>query len=110
MNTKLNPDKITQLLNLSARQLDQQTLSRLNQARQAALGRQRVHVPVFGLSTGRWSHGLFPHTVQPWLAAVLLAVIVFSGAGYWHNVQEQQINDLDVAILTDELPLEVFVD
>lgn len=111
MNSTLNPEKLTQLLNQSTRQLDQQTLSALGQARQNALKRQLAHAPAFALSTGNWTQRLLPHTTQQWLLALMLAAVVAGGAGYWqqHN-QEQQLSELDVAILTDELPIEVFVD
>jgi hypothetical protein len=39
----------------------------------------------------------------------LLAAILFEGTSYWQNVQEQQIDETDVAILTGDLPIEVFV-
>lgn len=110
MSAELNPSKIKQLLNQSTMQLDQSTLSALGQARQKALDRQRVRVPVFVPTTGRWTHNLLPHTAQQWLSALALAAIIAGSAGYWQHSQEQQINELDVAILTDELPIEVFVD
>lgn len=110
MSTKLNPEKIAQLLTYSSRQLDKQTLSALSQARQNALHRQSAHSPVFALNTGHWSHHLVPHSAQQWLAIGLLAAILACTASFWHHADEQQIGELDVAILTDELPIEVFVD
>lgn len=107
---KINPDKIAQMLNISAQNMDQQTVSALSRARQAALYRQSAHTPVLSFVAERWSFGLFPQVTQPWLVAALLAIVVFGGTGYWQHAQEQQISDLDVAILTDELPIEVFVD
>jgi Protein of unknown function (DUF3619) len=108
--TNIDPVKIAQLLTISTRQLDKATLSALVNARQNALKMQSVRAPVFALTTGRWTDRLMPHWAHPWIAAGLLAVILVSGTGYWQHVQEQQINDLDVAILTDDLPIEVFVD
>ncbi len=111
MNTEFNPDKVTQLLTQSTRQMDTQTLSALSQARLNALERQTSEVPVFALaSVGHWTHRLLPHSALPWIAAGLLAASLVSVASYYHHMQEQQIGELDVAILTDELPLEVFVD
>jgi len=40
---------------------------------------------------------------------LLVAILMFA-AGYWQHAQEQQISEIDVAILTDEMPIEVFVD
>lgn len=111
MNTEFNPGKIAQLLTQSTRQMDVQTLSALNRARQVALERQAVEAPVYALAfAGRWSHWLAPQGAMRWIAAGLLAATLVSVASYCHHAQEQQIGELDVAILTDELPLEVFVD
>ena len=110
MTTKLDSGKIAQLLTQSSRQLDTSTMSALADARNKALKRQLVRAPAAALSTGRWTHNLIPHSGQQWLATGLLVAILVFTAGYWHQAQEQQISELDVAILTDELPIEVFVD
>jgi hypothetical protein len=110
MNNELDPRKIAQLLTQSTRQLDKATLSALVNARQNALKRQLVRAPVFALTTGRWTDRLMPHSAQPWIAAGLLAAVLVVGMSYWQHVEEQQIDELDVAILTDDLPIEVFVD
>lgn len=117
MNTELDPGKITQLLNQGIRQMDGQVLSALSRARQLALERQAAHAPVFTLAPGgmhthtnRWTHWAGLHSAQHLAIVILLAAIVISGVGYWHHAEEQQIGELDVAILTDELPVEVFVD
>jgi len=110
MTTKLDPGKIVNLLTQGARQLDTATLSVLADARRNALKRQSVHAPLFALNAGRWTHNLIPHSAQQWLATGLLVAVFVFAAGYWHHAQEQQISELDVAILTDDLPIEVFVD
>lgn len=110
MTDKLNPKRIAQLLTQSTRQLDSGTLSALSNARQKALQRQSVRVPVFTFATGRWAHLHLPFSAHQWISVGLLAAALIIGTNYWHHAQEQQIADLDVAILTDELPIEVFVD
>ena len=110
MTTKLDSGKIAQLLTQSSRQLDTSTLSALADARHNALKRHRVCAPAVALSTGRWTHNLIPHSGQQWLVTGLLVAIFVFATGYWQHTQEQQISELDVAILTDELPIEVFVD
>ena len=110
MTTKLDSGKIAQLLTQSSRQLDSSTMSAFADARQNALKRQLVRTPVAAMSTGRWTHSLIPHSGQQWLATGLLVAILLFSAGYWQHTREQQISELDVAILTDELPIEVFVD
>jgi len=110
MTNELDPGKIARLLTQGTRQMDTSTLSALADARQNALKRQSVRAPVVALSTGRWTHNLIPHSAQQWLVTGLLVAIFVVAAGYWHHSQEQQISELDVAILTDDLPIEVFVD
>ena len=110
MTNELDPRKIAQLLTLSTRQLDESILSALVNARQNALKRQSVRAPVFTLDTGHGTHSLIPDSVQRWVVAGLLIATLAVGISYWQHIQEQQTDELDVAILTDELPIEVFVD
>lgn len=111
MNDELNPEKIARLLTQSTRQLDSDTLSALGNARQKALQRQALRAPVFTLAAGRWAHFRVHIPAYQWVSAgLLLVAMLVIGTGYWHHDQEQQIAETDVAILTDELPIEVFVD
>ena len=110
MTTDLDPGKIAQLLTLSTQQLDQSTLSALHNARQSALNRQAVRAPAFAFITDRGTLSLIPNSIQQWVFAGLLIVMLVIGTSYWQHVQEQQISDIDVAILPDDLPIEVFVD
>lgn len=110
MTDKLKPEKIAQLLTQSTRQLDSDTLSALSNARQKALQRQTMRAPVFTLATSRLAQILLPFTNHQWISAGLLAALLVIGTSYVHHAQEQQIAELDVAILTDDLPIEVFVD
>jgi Protein of unknown function (DUF3619) len=116
MSDELDPGKIAQLLTQSTRQLDAVTISALVNARHNALERQSVRAPVFTharvsvLTSVHWANRLIPHSAQPWIAGGLLIAVLIAGTSYWQNIQEQQIDETDVAILTDELPIEVFVD
>ncbi len=111
LNTQeLDPGKIAKLLDCSTQRLDGRVVSALNLARNNALQRQPAYAYALAPATARWTHWLAPHSAQQWLAAAVLVAVIISGAGYWHHTQEQQISELDVAILTDELPIEVFVD
>jgi len=116
MTDELDPGKIAQLLNQGARQLDAATISALVEARQKALKRHSERAPVFALAPtsaympARWTGRLIPHAAQLWIAAGLLVAVLIAGTSYWQHVQEQQIDETDLAILTDELPIEVFVD
>ena len=118
MTYELNPVKVAQLLIKSAKNLDDATLSSLASARQNALkrqSRQSARAPVLeltpasGHSSIRWTDRLLPHSAKPWIAAGLLVAVLIAGTSYWQHVQEQQIDDTDVAILTSDLPIDVFV-
>jgi len=70
---------------------------------------QKKHV--FALSTGQGAHWLMPHSTHQWVAvAILLVAMLFGGITYVHHTQEHDLAHLDAEILTDDLPLEVFVD
>lgn len=105
---KVDHQYIAGLLTRSTEQLDEQILSALRNARTVALQKQRVHEPVFSLSAiGHRAHSLMPHSTNQWVAAAILFAAVLVGvAGYWQNSQVPQ----DMDILTDDLPIEVFVD
>jgi hypothetical protein len=102
----IDHQNIARLLTQSTERLDDNVLSALRQAREAALERQRVREPVFSFSAiGHHAH--MPHTPSQWVAtAILLAAIIVGAFGYWQNSQTPE--DLD--ILTDDLPIEAFVD
>jgi hypothetical protein len=111
MTTPINPEKITQLLNEGTKQLDRAALDALAEARQRALAMQPERIAALASATGGWVHHLVPHTIKQWLITGLLAALLAAaGATYWQNHNtEEQLSELDVAILADEMPLEVFV-
>ncbi|ADL56519.1 DUF3619 family protein [Gallionella capsiferriformans] len=104
----MNHQHIANLLNSSADQLDDSVLSALRQARTVALEKQRIAEPVFSLSTiGHRAHHLMPHSPHQWVAmTIILAAILVGAIGYWQDTQIP----VDMEILTDDLPIEVFVD
>lgn len=120
---QLDAKKVAQLLTLSTRQLNQDTLSALAQARHRAMAKQAV--PALSLTTGgllhspglhsTGSHGLGSHSPIPlsakrFMAAGLVVVACVIGLNLWQHAQLQQLSELDAAILTDDLPIEIFVD
>lgn len=110
MNPKLNPQHITRLLTDSSRQLDEATLTTLAQARRSALQKQAMRAPVWALAGYLPTRWAMPVVQHPWLMAIFLVAALGAGADFWQSNQEQQNCELDVAILADELPLEVFLD
>jgi hypothetical protein len=114
MNTKLNTREIGQLLNRSANQLDRETLDKLQAARRTALQHQYSgqQAPVLAWLTehGVIHHGSTPfHRVYNFGMAVLLVTVLFGGALYWQQMSNDH-SDVDLAILTDDLPVEMYVD
>jgi hypothetical protein len=111
MNQEQHPEQIKQLLNRSLTQIEPSTLARLRDARTQALARYDAHstAPAYA-----WAgHGNFSSTQRKpylWTAAILLAACLFGGVTYWHHASELDVSDVDIAILTDELPIDVYVD
>lgn len=116
MNTQNRPishAEIAALLTRSASQLDDSVAASLRQARVAALQKRRARAPLYSPETvGHYAHLLSaPQTAGQWLVtAVLLASVVVGGVNYWQYQQAQSLSHLDIAILTDDLPMEVFID
>ena len=116
MNQKFYPEKIKQLLNRSLSQLEQPTLELLREARTQALARYdaRSTAPTLAWAShsSRSGHSTHSHHKSYyWAAAILLAACLFSGAAYWqHATTEHDTSDVDIAILTDDLPMHVYVD
>lgn len=114
MNTQLDPldpQKITRLLTHSTQQLDENTITALSKARRNALAMQPARASAFAATTGQRTVNLMPRTAIQWLATgLLIALLSVAGSSLWQQADEQQISELDVAILTDEMPLDVFVD
>lgn len=116
MNQKFHPEKIRQLLNRSLSQLEQPTLERLREARTQALGRYdaRSATPAFAWAghSSRSGHSTQSHHKSYyWAGVILLLACLFSGAAYWqHTTAEHDTSAVDIAILTDDLPMHVYVD
>lgn len=105
------PERIAELLTISAERLDTNTVEALRRARHKALDRQTVHAPSFVLDGRHGLHWSIPHTPRQWAAAALLLAVVAVSTGYWQHLHKHEtMAHLDVAILTDDMPLEVFVD
>ena len=115
MNDELTVDLIRQQLDSSSAKLGSSTLIRLNEVRMQALTRYDAHHAPrkFGWinalagsanSTESHSNNYFR------TFAMLCLAILFSGIIYWQNAAEQDFTDLDIAILTDDLPVDAYVD
>ena len=115
MNTKsdLDHEKVKQLLNRSISRMDQPALARLRDSRAQALARfeARHTAPAFAWAgSTAWLGSSGKQKTHFLAAAILLAAVLFSAATYWGQVSENEANDVDIAILTDDLPTHVYVD
>lgn len=104
-------EQIAGLLTLSAEQLDSNTVEALRRARHTALDRQTVRTSAFSLDGTHGFHWQLPHTPRQWVATVLLLAVIAGSTGYWQHLRRHEMmTHLDVALLTDDMPLEVFID
>jgi hypothetical protein len=108
----IDPESIAKLLAVAAERLDTGTLEALQRARNIALLRQSQRQSVLALNGAHGIHWPITHPAPKWMyaAIILLAATLVSVAGYWHHEREHDTSHLDVAILTDDLPMEIFVD
>jgi hypothetical protein len=115
MGLKLKLDDLAPLLDRAAQRLDHDTLDRLHTARRQALSRQRTAAPTALLSrlhhlVSDHGHESHHHHTLNWAGGLLLLVAVLAGG--WQLTQSS-IHDhasIDLAILTDDLPLHMYVD
>ncbi len=117
MKIKLNIRDIKPMLDRSAAQLDKETVGKLQAARRVALQHQLTsqRVPVLawlGQHSMVHPHSSHGNKSLGWGVAALLVLVLFSGAIYWQhsNSNEYDHSDIDIAILTDDLPVNMYVD
>lgn len=115
MNQEFHPEQIKPLLNRSLARIDQPTLARLREARTQALERfdAQSTAPAFAWAGSGTNHRHATHSQHKfhyWAAIVLLVAVMFSCTAYWQHTTDHDVSDVDIAILTDELPIEVYVD
>jgi hypothetical protein len=115
MNPKtFNTEAVRQLLNRSTRQIGPLELERLRAARMGALEHYDARVataPAFAWAgLGHFGFGARHSKSYYWAGAVLLAACLFGTATYWQQMTEHDNSDVDIAILTDDLPMDAYVE
>ena len=116
MKSDLNIHKIKELLNTATTQLSPEILDKLRMARTRALDRQRIRqsAPVLAwLGGSHSSQHETHHFSKPmlWLMGAVLATCLISGGAFYRNhLVEHEIIDVDIAILTGDMPINVFLD
>ncbi len=113
MNEKMNPDAIRRLLNRSAAELDQDTLAKLRDARELALRRaaERTDSPVRSWIRAHF-HGnafMWRHATAMRFATALMLIGLIGGAGYYWQQMYDNSDESDIAILTDDMPINYYV-
>ncbi len=114
MNDKqLDANAVKQQLNRSLSEIDPATLSGLRRARMQALDHyeaRRVMNPALAWINEHmhWHPSSDHHKTQLLIGAVLLACLL-GGFAYWQQTNDDT-TDVDIEILTGEMPIHVFVD
>ena len=115
MNEQELAGKIVQRLNGGLNAIKQGTSYQLQSARQAALDRYReAPQPLFGLAWAgdaafRVSHSRYFNSRN--LLGMSLLVLSMIGVTYWQVViQANDIADIDANLLTDDLPINAYLD
>ncbi len=106
--------KIRQLLNQGTVALDASALVRLHQARQIALNQQRLTTSNVDLtllvSVGNWVERQIYNQARSLVIVVALGIGTI-GTYYWNGAQQaQEREEIDSALLTDELPPSAYLD
>lgn len=107
--------KIVQRLDYGVESLDAGTRERLAAARKVALSHYRERPePVFGFA---WAMNAISHrggTQRTHGARYLVAVAALAlgliGFAYWQTLQPNDFSDIDVRLLTDDLPIDAYLD
>ena len=116
MNSDTKQNRIKELLDASTKQLLPATVEKLRSARSRALDHQRIKrsVPVLVWlgHHGGGHHDLFRSSkAMRWAVALLFLAFLVSGVTAWQNYSnERDICETDIAILTGDLPINVYLD
>lgn len=103
--------KTRQVLNQGTENLDGRIAARLHQIRQAALARQRQPVMLLRLAgTGHWFEFDLGRQARS-IVAILALAAGAAGTYYWNAFsQAQEFEEIDSALLADELPPSAYLD
>ncbi|MBI3374454.1 MAG: DUF3619 family protein [Betaproteobacteria bacterium] len=115
MNELKFGENIRKALDETAARLDAPRAQRLRSARERALARQKIaSAPVAGLAWAGNAIGLFGGPTGFSLRVLVpAAVLVFGLVAIWgwqQNARVAEVEEIDVQLLTDELPLEAYLD
>ncbi len=103
--------RVRQHLNTSARQVSPKVSSRLHEARQKALSRQKVTVRRFSLAG--ISHAFAERALPQGRTAIAMVLILLLvvGSGLLGEMQRMaELEEVDSALLSDDLPIDAYLD
>ena len=113
MNEPQFGNKVRQVLNQGA-QLDTRTLARLRAAREAALKRQLVAQPAPGFAWADGVLGAFGGVTGMSFRLLLPMAVLVGGLlainGWQQNLRVAEVEEIDALLLTDDLPLDAYLD
>lgn len=104
--------KIARALDRGTRDMGGDTLAQLAAAREQALSGFRT-APGWKLAwAGSWTSRSNDRPALRYALPVALLIISMIGIVYWHsgNGQSNELADLDVRLLTDDLPIDAYLD
>ena len=104
--------KIARVLDRSTRNMGGETVAQLAAAREQALAGFRT-APGWKLAwAGSWSSQDGPAAGLRYALPIALLVLGLISIVYWHsgNGQSNELADLDVRLLTDDLPIDAYLD
>ena len=115
MKKIINTNRIKEILNSSTAQIAPATLEKLRMARSRAMDHQRTKsaIPVLAWigHHGSRHESLHMSKFMNLAIAALLVACLIGGATFWqYYTSEHEISEMDIAILTDDLPIHVYVD
>jgi type VI protein secretion system component VasF len=111
MNIKLDRKELAHLLDRSADQLEHGTLDELRASRLQALQHQRV-APSIRMSRDGALFGHLPlsRRALSWVVAAIAATVLLANLAFQQQSHEHNHGNIDIAILTDDLPVDIYVD
>jgi ABC-type lipoprotein release transport system permease subunit len=110
MNIKLTNKEIGRLLDRSANQLDHNTLDSLKAARLQAIQNQRVYASGWTARDGLLlGHMQLSARMFNWIIAAVVTSLLVINVAYFSRTADRDHSDIDIAILTDDLPVDSYV-
>ncbi len=106
----MNTGKIREYLDYGLDEIEGETLDRLEEAREQALARYRMHTYSVEIAGHGISHSFHPR-LGVWLPAAAL-IFGICAILYWGNTAQKNVDqtDEDTALLADDLPVPAYTD